>query len=163
MAYLVELTDFISRLSYTNLQLAQSVADYKTAEVKLYQQNQFLQQLIDTIPSPVYIKDKEGMFQGCNHAYELISRLSKKEIIGSTVFDFCEPGDATLFAEKDRELFEHPGIQVFEAKLRSCGFSGRDVIFNKATFIDMNGDVAGLIGVIVDITDSQTGGRNYPL
>jgi len=155
MDYLVALTDFISRLSYANLQLAKSVTNYREAEIKLHQQNEFLQQLIDTIPSPVYFKDTTGRFQGCNREYERISGLKREHIIGRTASDFCDARDSELFTQKDDELFKNPGIQVFETKLRSRGFNGRDVIFYKATYTDTAGAVAGLIGVIIDITEHR--------
>ena len=42
----------------------------------------------------------------------------------------------------DRDLIEHPGVQVYEYSVKHADGSVRDVIFNKATFTDAEGKVS---------------------
>jgi diguanylate cyclase (GGDEF)-like protein len=62
---------------------------------------------------------------------------------------------ADKYFEKDNELFQNPGIQRYEWKVRDKYGRLRDVTFHKATFAALKGKVAGLIGVITDITESK--------
>ena len=115
----------------------------------------FLQELIDAIPNPVYFKDTQGVFQGCNSAYERFGGLSREELIGKTVHDILPPDAATLLEQRDRKLLASPGTQVFETHTYTDLDDYRDVIFNKATFSNIDGSVGGIVGVISDITERK--------
>ncbi|MBV5299046.1 MAG: PAS domain S-box protein, partial [Rhodoferax sp.] len=56
---------------------------------------------------------------------------------------------------KDMDLIEHPGVQVYEAKLQSAQGRVHDVVYHKATFTESGGQVAGLIGVVLDVTERK--------
>ncbi len=58
---------------------------HKQAEEALAQQAQFLQVLIDTIPTPIFYKDAEGRYLGCNQAFHDFYGFSKDQIMGKTV------------------------------------------------------------------------------
>jgi len=121
--------------------------------VSLDQQVQFLQQLIDTIPAPVYYKDTRGVYIGCNNAFEAYAGISKRGIIKKTDSDVFSPDFAALSSQKDGFLLSRHGIQVYQGKFVHSDKSVRDVIFKKATYNDTSGNIAGIIGVMLDITD----------
>ncbi|AKB86004.1 hypothetical protein MCMEM_1951 [Methanococcoides methylutens MM1] len=114
----------------------------------------FLQELIDAVPVPVFYKNKDGTYLGCNKAFENFIGIKKEDLVGKTVFDIAPEDLAIQYYEKDNELFENGGIQVYESSTESqTDGSIRRVMFNKSLFTDLNGDVAGLVGAIIDITD----------
>ena len=115
----------------------------------------FLQHIIDNIPNPVHYKDRQGVYLGCNQACSEFAGLSKKEIIGKSVFDLFPPELAAEYHKMDEELFKNPGVQVYESQIVDARSIKRDVIFNKATFLNYTGKVAGLVEVMVDITESK--------
>jgi len=119
------------------------------------EQFRFLQTLIDTIPSPVYFKDKDGFYLGCNKAFESGVGTSKTELVGKTAYDIWPCEYADLYTEKDRSLIENPGSQTYEAKIGFADNTLHDVIFEKATFTGNSGETAGLVGIIQDITDRK--------
>lgn len=51
-------------------------------------------------------------------------------------------------------MLENPGVQVYEADVET-GEGRRTVVFHKATYVDEDGKVAGLVGVILDITEGR--------
>ncbi len=113
----------------------------------------FLQTLINTIPSPVFYKDLQGRYTGCNKAFEAFLGLSSEEIIGKSVFDIAPPDTAAQYHDKDAELFRAPCRQTYESVVHRKGGEIRNVIFNKASLVDESGRVIGLVGIILDITD----------
>ncbi len=118
------------------------------------QQHDFLHTLIETIPNPLFYKDSEGRYTGCNAAFEKFLGKSRSEIIGKTVFEMATADIAQLYYHKDQDLFNNPGTQHYTWKIPSSDGSLRDVIFDKATIHDNDGgEVVGLIGVVTDITD----------
>jgi PAS domain S-box-containing protein len=138
------------RLQKLNGELEERVAS-RTASLE--QQLRFLQQLIDTIPAPVYYKDLRGEYLGCNHAFEAYTGIPKREMITKTDASLFSSDMAILSGEKDTQLLSRRGIQVYQAKFPHADHTYRDVIFKKATFNDPAGNIAGLIGVMIDITD----------
>ncbi len=111
-----------------------------------------LQTLIDTIPTPLFYKNKPCRYLGCNRAFEFFSGLSKDKIIGSSVWDVFPEETASLYHTMDRKLLRNPGVQIYEAPTLFPNGESRIIEYHKATFTDSKGDVAGIVGIMVDTT-----------
>jgi len=133
--------------------LSVDITARKQAEDALAQQSQFLQSLIETIPTPVFYKDAEGRYLGCNQSFLVFHGLTKEEMVGNTVDCIANQELAKKYRQKDLELFQNPGIQVYENVMPLPDGRKREVVFNKATFLKVDGRVGGLVGVITDITE----------
>ncbi len=121
----------------------------------LQQQVEFFQTLIDSIPNPIFHKTLDGRYRGCNRAFAGMLGTTREAIVGKSVWDMSPPELAARYAAKDQELFDHPGIQQYESQVRFGTGEVRDVIFYKATYEDARGQVAGLVGIVLDITDRK--------
>lgn len=137
--------DQLSRLEQSSLE--------KTAE--LTQQLHFVQQLIEAIPGPVFYKDANYRYLGCNSAFEEFIGIPAADLIGKTPADIAPPELAEKYFAADRELLDNPGAQIYEAPVRYASGESRDVMFHKATFFQPDGSVGGLIGVMLDITERK--------
>jgi two-component system NtrC family sensor kinase len=117
----------------------------------------FLQILIDTIPNPIYYKNLEGQYLGCNRAFEDVFGKTREQILGMTVQDLLPPAMATPLAEADAELFRQQAgqFQIFEGTLVYADDSLHDVLFYKGVFNDSTGRPAGLVGTFVDISQRK--------
>ncbi|MBF0559820.1 MAG: PAS domain S-box protein, partial [Nitrospirae bacterium] len=127
----------------------------KKTEDSLRSNTIFLQVLINSIPSPLFYKDKEGFYSGCNEAFEKYVGMSKDQIIGKSVYDLWPKALADVYFEADNALFLSGGTQVYEAMLKYADGSLHNVIFYKATFQKADGSLGGLVGVFTDITDRE--------
>jgi diguanylate cyclase (GGDEF)-like protein/PAS domain S-box-containing protein len=127
----------------------------RAAEHNASEQLHFIGQLIEAIPSPLFFKDEEACYLGCNKAFETFSGRLRSELIGRTVFEIAPPDLAARYHEADQALLDHPGVQTYEASIESADGMRHDVIFNKATFCKSDGSLGGLVGVITDITDRK--------
>ena len=134
---------------------AENRRERRWAEISLAEQYHFLQLLIDTIPSPIFYKDVNGVYLGCNQSLAEFLGRPKEEIIGKTVFDTYPKEQADKYYQMDRELFQNPGTQIYEFMMERSDGAIRNFIFSKATFVDFSGKVAGLIGVMTDITERK--------
>ncbi|CAB5104496.1 hypothetical protein D3OALGA1CA_4767 [Olavius algarvensis associated proteobacterium Delta 3] len=139
----------------TNRQLQNEIEERKRTVKALREQKDFFNTLLETISNPVFYKDATGRYTGCNKAFEDFTGRSRSEIVGKTVYDMGPKEIANRYYEKDRELFRNPGKQRYEWKVKSTTGGIRDVIFDKATFQDVDGHVSGLVGVISDITERK--------
>ncbi len=127
----------------------------KKAERALLDNIEFLNTLIDTIPNPVFYKDDQGVFLGCNAAYAKTIGLSKNAILGRRLIDLegiSFKDRAEAFHRQDLLLVASPGIQNQEERLVIADGRTRDFILFKATFHDADGRAAGLVGIMLDIT-----------
>ncbi len=115
---------------------------------------EFLKVLLNTVPDPLYYLDKEGHYLGCNKAYEEFIGIAIGDIVGKTIFDIYPEELARFFHNKDQELHQNPGTQIYECVVRK-GEEERYVLNKKATFNDSKGQVAGIIGTIDDITEMK--------
>jgi diguanylate cyclase (GGDEF)-like protein/PAS domain S-box-containing protein len=145
--------EFEQRLSIVGMLIDHS--ERHKAQVDLEEQFHLIRQLIDTIPSPVFYKDEAGRYLGCNIAFEKFTGQLRQELVGKSVHDLFPPELADRYFSADKELFDNPGIQTYEAVVQSADRGRRDVVFNKATFNKSAGQLGGLVGVILDITDRR--------
>jgi PAS domain S-box-containing protein len=127
----------------------------RQAEQALQKNFHLLHSLFDAIPNPIFYKDKNGVYLGCNQHYEEFLGISHDALIGKTVFDISPQELADIYCKKDAELIEHPGVQVYDASVQNIHGQWRDVTFYKSTFNNVDGSLAGLVGVIVDITERK--------
>ncbi|MDP2368887.1 PAS domain S-box protein [Rhodoferax sp.] len=125
----------------------------KAAEALVLRERNFLETLIEANPTPVFYKDRLGHYLGCNDAFLKTTGRKREEVIGKTVFDIAPQRIAQEYFERDEALYAHPGRQVYDYVVHQSGGGVRNVIFHKATFRNPQGDVAGLIGVVLDVTD----------
>jgi PAS domain S-box-containing protein len=109
--------------------------------------------LIDAIPGPLFYKDADARYLGCNKAFEAMVGMSSDELIGKTPYDIAPKDLADKYFAADRALLDQPGSQIYESPVRYANGEMRDVMFHKATFTRPDGTVGGLIGVLLDITE----------
>jgi PAS domain S-box-containing protein len=135
--------------------LIEDITKRKQVEEALQEQLIFLRVLINTIPTPVYYKNAEGVYVGCNKAFEEDLGLSKEQILGKSVYDIAPEDLADKYHQADIELFKQRGIQSYEGPVIYKDGSKHDVIFYKATFSKADGTLCGLVGVILDISQRK--------
>jgi PAS domain S-box-containing protein len=137
------------------LGMTTDITDLEKSKEEIKRQRDFLQQLIDTIPTPIFYKDREGRYLGCNTAFEADTGKSRAEIVGKTVFDVAPSDLAEIYFEEDLSLLRNPGVQQGENRRKDAAGNVHDVVFSKGTFLDREGNVAGIVGVVLDITDRK--------
>jgi len=135
-----------------NKELQREVDARAKVEKKQRDQVQFLNTLLDVIPSAIFYKDIEGRYIGCNETFAQWIVLPREQIIGRTVYEVFPEELAARYDEMDTTLFRCPGKQAYDYCLPCNNGERRDVVFHKATYTDENGDVAGLVGVATDIS-----------
>ncbi|MDY6989464.1 MAG: PAS domain S-box protein [Thermodesulfobacteriota bacterium] len=135
--------------------IIRDISERKQGQETLKEQFGFLQELTDAIPISVFYKDTKGIYTGCNDAYARFLGLTKEEIVGKGVHDIFPKDLADTFDKADEALFNNPGSQFYEAQMDHADGTPRHVFFSKATFLERNGRVAGLIGAMIDITERK--------
>lgn len=131
------------------------ISERHKAQVEVKEQLNFVEQLINAIPNPVFYKDRHGRYLGCNKAFEQYIGRTRGEIAGKSVYEISPKELADRYYAADKALFDNPGVQTYEAKVQSVDGELKDVLFNKALFNKSDGSCGGLVGVITDITERK--------
>jgi PAS domain S-box-containing protein len=125
------------------------------AEAVAQGQLRFLETLLETIPNPIFYKDADCRYLGCNKAFADYVGFTRDELIGKKPHELWPPELADRYRQADLSLLAKPGLQTYEADIRYADGSLRSVIFNKASYGERDGSPAGLVGVILDITERK--------
>jgi PAS domain S-box-containing protein len=133
--------------------LSRDITVQLNSQAKIKSQVYFLQVLINNIPNPVYYKDTNGCYLGCNNAFLKALGRSMDEIIGKTIYEIEDPITAAEYSARDTDLLKSRNIQQFEAKLRFANNQLHDVLFNKSVFYQDDGTLGGIVGIIIDISE----------
>lgn len=114
-----------------------------------------LQATVDSMPVPVFIKDRDRRYIACNKAFEHYIGLPAGEIIGKTVYDIAPAEMASIYEQADIAHLERGGTDTYETRVRYADGSAHDVVFHKAVFLDASGEADGIVGVMLDISERK--------
>ena len=140
---------------YASVHVARDIGDLKKAERKLQDQLEFVSTIVETIPNPMFIKNRNGVYTGCNTLFAEFLGLKCEDILGRTAFDFVPRESAELYFEKDEELFNKPGVLSYETQVPSAKNGLRDVVIYKAMYDQQSAEECGIVGVLIDITERK--------
>ncbi|ETR70578.1 MAG: hypothetical protein OMM_03144 [Candidatus Magnetoglobus multicellularis str. Araruama] len=131
------------------------IRERKQTEKSLQENLNFVNTLMDTIPHPIFYNNKSFHFEGCNAAFEFVMGVSSEAVVGKSIFDIFPQPVAQDIYKKDMELFENPGIQVYEKAIPCADGATREFIIYKATFLDTANEIRGLLGMMLDISEHK--------
>ncbi len=125
------------------------------SEDALKRSKEFLAQIIDTIPDPVFVQDRDHRWIVINQAYARFVGAEVSELIGKTVYDVFPKAEADVFYRADEQVLVQQQERESEESLTD--------LFGKtyaiATKRSLHRDAAGnllLVGVIRDITSRKS-------
>ena len=146
-----------NRVLTRTIELEDEMAERLRIESMLRKHMKLLDTFQDTIPTPVFYINSSGQYLGCNAAFaQQIMGIDQKMIIGKTLAQLeimISPELIESLQGQDLELIQCGGNQVYEQKVKCSDGVIRDFQFSKATFSDNTGKVAGLAGVMMDLTE----------
>ncbi len=127
----------------------------KAMENELRQSLAILNAINQTTPTLIYVKDRDSKVLMANPATISVVGKSEAEIIGKSDIDFIANRDeASAVMENDRSVMENGQIQVLEETLQfpkgTCTY-----ISSKSPYYDDGGNIIGVIGVSVDISERK--------
>lgn len=131
------------------------ITQRKLEERKAGQAARFRQEIMDSVPLPVFVKDTEGRYVEVNRALTEFLGLSREQLLGKTLGAVFPESEAAEFRRRDEEIFLHGGRQVYRGRVRNAAGEIRTVIFHRAAFHGGDQALGGLIGTFLDVTDSD--------
>ncbi len=120
--------------------------------------NQFsinLTEVFSQFPGHLYLKDKDGVTQWCNtNNWKDFGYSSLESFIGKTDHELFSKEDAEKLWNTDQEVMRS-GVSVVAEEYFSLKEKDRLYLSLKSPLRNQRGDVIGIIGTSVDITDAK--------
>ena len=137
-------------LSVTGLVI--DITDRKIVQEALQSSKDYLDKIINTVASPIFVKDIEHKFTLVNDALCVLLSTPANELIGRTGFEHFPDDQNDVFFAKDKEVFTTGKVNINEEFITDGTGKIRTIITTKVLFTDSSGNKF-LVGVINDITE----------
>jgi diguanylate cyclase (GGDEF)-like protein/PAS domain S-box-containing protein len=128
----------------------------KQTQKHLQEQEEFLRLVLDNVLQKIFWKDRNSVYQGCNHKWAEARGLSNpKDVVGLTDYDLPNFAEvAASYIEQDRQVLE-TGVPVLHLVESEVDLDGQQIWqeVSKIPIRNAAGEVIGLLGTIEDITD----------
>ncbi|WPD24568.1 MAG: response regulator [Candidatus Electrothrix scaldis] len=143
-------TEVLIRIN-THINLRKKALKLKETQEELLLQKNKLEALINSIPDPIYIKDIENKYIGCNRAFEEVAGKPEEDLIGKGDHAVLSQGVAAAFQEKDQEMLTSREARRTEELIIAP--NGAPLFFDirKTPYIGPDGNLLGLIGICRNI------------
>ena len=129
------------------------IHEKKITELAYIESKKLLDTIIDAIAAPVFYKDINGVYIGCNPAFCKFIGFEKNQIIGKTVYDLYPKEQADVYNNADQVLIQNKeGIQVYESIITGNDGNIKYVVFHKALYYGPDNEIRGIVGALIDIT-----------
>ncbi len=140
-------------LCYVMVLLVTNILRRRSVEETIKDQLSFLETLVNTIPIPIYYKDGTGAYRGCNPAFRRWCGAPDDPAPIQECAGVEESPLSRFLSVEDAGLLREPGVRVDETEIPAADGTPHSVILHRAVYESAKRDVAGLVGVLYDVSE----------
>lgn len=135
--------------------VAKDITARKEAEERLEAAQKEEEVIIDSVPAWIFFKNKENEFIKVNKAYADSIGLKKEDVEGKSLFDMYPKEVAEEYWKDDNEVIINgkPKKNIIESTMTNRG--KRWMQTDKIPYNDPKGNIVGVIGFSIDITERK--------
>jgi two-component system, NtrC family, sensor kinase len=134
--------------------VSQDVTDWRNAETRLKKSTDYLNQLLNCIGDPIFVKDRRHRFVFSNDANCTFIGLPREELIGNSLEDHLEKDSVNLIIEQEERVFRTGASDITTEEFQTRYGRRYTVMAHKTLLTDADGNQQ-LVGVVRDITDRK--------
>ncbi len=134
--------------------IAVDITQRESYEQLLKHEKALLTSLVNSIPDPIFYKNRDMEYIGGNGAFKALNGFAdNSEFIGKTDFDLYEKEIAEKYQKADKEILTSK--KSINYRSWEENFEGRNILYDtlKVPIIDQNGELRGIVGISRDITN----------
>jgi PAS domain S-box-containing protein len=134
------------------------ITDQKRAEDAIAEGRRLLQQVIDTVPAVINVKDKNLRYVLMNRYMAGIFGIEPADAIGRTTSDLMSRYGAQKTDENDRRVLKTGrGLGFYEEEYMDSAGNLRQWLVNKLPLFDDDGAIENIVSVALDIGERKRG------
>ncbi len=139
------------------LGISEDITERKQAEEKLRTSQQLLEGILNAMPVRVFWKNRDLVYLGCNRAFAQDAGFAKPaEIVGKDDFHMGWRDLAEQYREADRQVIaSETALLLMEEPLTTPSGEILTVLTSKLPMRDSTGEVNGVLGIYLDITETK--------
>ncbi|PIE72400.1 MAG: hypothetical protein CSA20_08010 [Deltaproteobacteria bacterium] len=149
------LSEALARVESLARQLDSSCKRQQATAEQLQLNNEFLDTLVESIPLPIFYKDRSLVFKKVNSAFCRALGVDRETSIGKTVIDIRPDVELPLSLQTDSKALESGETQTYETSVKYHDGLFHQVVVNKRCHINGKGDIIGIVGTFTDITERK--------
>jgi PAS domain S-box-containing protein len=140
------------KLQIANEELKKEISERKQAEESLIDSRNYLNKIINSIADPVFVKDKQHRWVLLNDAFCKLIGYSREELLEKSDYDILSPHEASIFWDKDEEVFKTGIENVNEEEVTDSDGNVHFIVTKKTLYADNSGEKY-LVAVIRDMNE----------
>jgi PAS domain S-box-containing protein len=134
------------------------ITDQKRAEDAVAEGRRLLQQVIDTVPAVINVKDRKLRYVLMNRYMAGIFGIEPADAIGRTTTDLMSRYGAQKTDENDKRVLEAGrGLGFYEEEYIDSAGNMRQWLVNKLPLLDADGETENIVTVALDIGERKRG------
>lgn len=132
------------------------ITDQKRAEDAIAEGRRLLQQVIDTVPAVINVKDRQLRYLLMNRYMARIFGIEPGEAIGRTTADLMSRYGAKKTDEHDKRVLAGGSeLGFYEEEYQDSAGNMRQWLVNKLPLLDTAGEIENIVTVALDIGDRK--------
>ncbi len=131
------------------------VTERKKIEDAFAKQHEELQTIFDTVPALIFYKDKQNRLIRTNKAFENAMGLPRETLEGKSCFDLYPREQAEKYWKDDKQVMKTRKAKYGIIESMDTPSGTLTYLTDKIPYIDEQGNLAGVIGFSVDITERK--------
>lgn len=138
--------------------VVRDITDQKRAEDAIAEGRRLLQQVIDTVPAVINVKDKDLRYVLMNRYMAGIFGIEPHEALGRTTGDLMSRYGAAKTDEHDKRVLS--GVRelgFYEEEYKDSAGNMRQWLVNKLPLLDADGEIENIVTVALDIGERKRG------
>lgn len=136
--------------------LKNEVYQREKTQVELAERTALLRSFLDSSPDLIYYRNTEGVFSGCNKAFEELTGLTENELVGLSIYDVYKDIHTLHQIEiTDKEVFDSNRELAYDIWLEYPNGEKAYFEFRKLPFYNKSKQLLGLVGFGRNITDRK--------
>ncbi|KQV90803.1 histidine kinase [Massilia sp. Root351] len=124
----------------------------RETEADARHRQELTEQILDQLPIPVFLKDREGHFLRFNKRFEEFTQRTREEILGRTIEHFASPRWAEATRAEDSLAWRSGRMVTSERRLMSFD-PPRDVLVSRSVI--NSGGRSYMLGYFIDISEQR--------
>jgi len=134
------------------------ITDQKRAEDAIAEGRRLLQQVIDTVPAVINVKDRDLRYVLMNRYMAGIFGIEPQDALGHTTTDLMARYGAEKTDEHDRRvLAAGRELGFYEEEYKDSAGNMRQWLVNKLPLLDADGEIENIVTVALDIGERKRG------